>query len=263
MWICSSDKRAHDAESRRQRIEKAPAALEALDTDLGSVRCRLTSQPAVEAAVTAILKETQAVRWVTVAVLDTISYQHRQESRGRPGANTRYRRIERHRYSLEIRTDAEAVAYDAASDGCFPFITNEKLPASELLRIYKDQPHLERRHATFKGVIEAAPPTLKSDARIDALALCLYVALLVHALLERELRHAMAAKGIAALPRYYEDRRCTSPTAARVFELLDSLSATTVTHDGNLLAVVPPTLDPLQRQILGLVKVPRSAYGLR
>ena len=49
-----------------------------------------------------------------------------------------------------------------ASDGCFPFITNEDITPANLLGIYKAQPHLERRHAKFKGVIEAAPLTLKS-----------------------------------------------------------------------------------------------------
>jgi len=139
-------------------------------------------------------------------------------------------------------------------------ITNERLTPAELLRMYKAQPRLERRHATFKGVIEAAPLTLKSDARIDALGLCLYVALLVHALVERELRRAMADKRIASLPLYYEDRACAAPSAARVFEILEPLCATSVICGGHLLATVPPSLDPLQRQILGLLGVPVAAY---
>lgn len=61
--------------------------------------------------------------------------------------------------------------------------------------MYKNQPHLERRHATYKGVIEAAPVMLKSDTRIDALGFWLYVALLVHALVERELRRAIGREG--------------------------------------------------------------------
>lgn len=126
--------------------------------------------------------------------------------------------------------------------------------------MYKAQPHLERRHATFKGVIEAAPLTLKSDTRIDALALCLYVALLVHALTERQLRAAMAAKRIDSLPLYYEDRACRAPTAARVFELLEPLCTTAVFHAGEPLALSPPTLDPLQHQVLALLGVPASAY---
>jgi hypothetical protein len=85
----------------------------------------------------------------------SVEVEHRQERRGRPGKNTYYRRIEHHRFSLIVTVDAEAVTLDAASDGCFPFITNHDLAPGELLRIYKAQPHLERRHATFKGVAES------------------------------------------------------------------------------------------------------------
>jgi hypothetical protein len=65
----------------------------------------------------------------------------------------------------------------------------------------------------------------------------------------------MAAKGLPALPLYHEDRACATPTAARVFELLDPLCSTAVSHAGQLLTVIPPILDPLQRQLLSLLKV--------
>lgn len=200
VWIRSSDKRVRDALARSERIERARAALGGLAERLESGRSKMKSLAAVEEAAAAALGGAGASRWVHAEVTDTVELEHRQERRGRPGANTPYRRIEHHRYALAASVDAAAVAYDAASDGCFPFVTNEKLSAAELLRMYKTQPHLERRHATFKGVIEAAPLTLKSDARIDALGLCLYVALLVHALVERDLRRAMAAQGIRAFP---------------------------------------------------------------
>jgi transposase len=261
VWIRSSEKRALDAATRADRIESARARLDELAEGLSSPRCRLKTRMALEAAAAAVLAETGAARWVRVEVTDHVDNEHRQVKRGRPGKDTVYRRIEHHRLSLSCSTDAPAVAFDAASDGCFPFITNEAVPPAELLRIYKAQPHLERRHATYKGVIEAAPVLLKSDARIDALGFCLYVALLVHALVERELRRAMAARGIESLPLYYEDRACKTPTAARVFELLHPLATTTVSHAEELITVVAPTLDPLQKQILTLLKVPHSAYN--
>ena len=260
VWIRSSDKRAHDAISRAERIERARASLGALAGRLASPRSKMRSVPAVEQAAAEAIAEAGAARWVHAEVTDTVEAHHRQERRGRPGPGTRYRRIEHHRFSVSSSVDAAAVAYDAASDGCFPFVTNEKVPPAELLRMYKAQPHIERRHATFKGVIEAAPLTLKSDTRIDALALCLYVALLVHALVERDLRQAMAAQRIASLPLYYEDRACATPTAARVFEVLEPLAATAVLHCQTLLTVAAPTFDPLQRQLLGLLKVPTAAY---
>jgi len=262
VWIRSSDKRARDALARSDRIERARVSLAVLADKLASARCKLRSATAVEDAAAGAIAEAGAARWVRAQVTDTVELEHRQERRGRPGKDTRYRRIEHHRFALSVTVDATAVAYDAASDGCFPFVTNEERPAAELLGMYKAQPHLERRHATFKGVIEAAPLTLKSDARIDALGFCLYVALLVHALIERQLRQAMAAQEIPSLPLYYEDRACATPSAARVFELLEPLCATAVSCAGELLALVPPAPDPLQRQILRLLGVPTSAYRL-
>ena len=216
---------------------------------------------AVEDAATTVVTEAGASRFVTFEVTAEVGVTHRQERRGRPGAATRYLRVETNRFSLSWSVDHETVAHDAASDGCFPFVTTEReATPAELLRIYKAQPHLERRHATFKGVIAAAPIMLKSDCRIDAFGFCLYVALLVHALVERELRRAMAARRIKALPLYPEDRDCQAPTAARVFDLLDPLTRTVVRHHDRVLAVADPDLSPLQERLLTLLAVPMTDY---
>ena len=93
---------------------------------------------------------------------------HRQETRGRPGANTRYRRIEtvRHRLRFDVREDV--VATDACSDGCWPLITSErKLTCAQVLIAYKYQPNLERRNHMLKGPQEVAPVFLRDPARID------------------------------------------------------------------------------------------------
>jgi hypothetical protein len=262
VWMRSSTKRAHDAAARADRIERAMAALGELADSVASLRCRLKSRVAVEQAAAAVVDKAGAARWVRFEVGEDIVSDYRQERRGRPGPNTRYRRIDRSRFTLSYSTDAAQVATDAASDGCFPFVTNDTaMTPAELLTAYKAQPHLERRHATFKGVIEAVPVHLKSDYRIDALGFCFYAALLTHALIERELRRAMTTAGITDLPLYYEDRACKSPTAARVLELLDPLARTVVFHHHGVLAVQEPTLDPLQEQILSLLHLPTSPYG--
>jgi len=261
VWMRSSTKRVHDAAARAEQIERAHTALEVLSASLASSRCRLRDRVALENAAKAAIAGVFATRWVRFEVKDEVAYDHRQERRGRPGPNTRYLRIEHHCLSLTWSTDAEAVAYDASSDGCFPMVTcDTAMTEAELLAVYKRQPRLERRHATFKGVIEACPIELKSDYRIDAFGFCLYVALLVHALIERELRRAMADAGIGELPLYYEDRPCKALTAARVLELLDPLARSVVSHRGQVLTAVAPTLSTLQEQILTLLGVSLNAY---
>ncbi|MGH3755896.1 MAG: IS1634 family transposase [Pseudonocardiaceae bacterium] len=261
VWVRSSAKRAHDAAARAARIDAATAALAALQAKLASPRCKLTKLTAVQDAARAALDGAGAGRWAHVDVHDDITPEYRQEGRGRPGRNTRYRRVDRHHFRLSWTIDAGRVAHDAASDGCFPLITNDHdLTPAELLAAYKGQPHLERRHATLKGVLHAAPVELKSDTRIDAFAFCLYTALLVHALIERQLRQAMTAAGIRHLPLYHEDRTCKTPTAARVLEILEPLTRTHVTHESHTLTVIQPAPTPLQHQLLDLLDIPTDAY---
>ncbi|MHB1599692.1 MAG: hypothetical protein ACYCXY_12575, partial [Acidimicrobiales bacterium] len=119
----SSTKRVHDAAARAEQIERAHTALEVLSASLSSSRCRLRDRVALENAAKTAINGAFATRRVRFDVKDELSYDHRQEQRGRPGPNTRYRRIERHCLFLTWSTDAEAVAYDAASDGCLPMVT--------------------------------------------------------------------------------------------------------------------------------------------
>ena len=101
---------------------------------------------------------------------------------------------------------------------------------------------------------------LKSNERIDAFAFLGYVALLLHALIERDLRNAMRKQGIAELALYPEDRACTAPTAARVIEVLEPLCAHRLTAGDEVLKRYDPSLSPLHQQILDLLGVPTTAY---
>jgi hypothetical protein len=125
VWIRSSDKRVHDGIARSGRIERARCKLAALSDKLTSGRSKLSSLAAVEDAVAAVLAETGAAKWVRAEVSEVVEVSHRQERRGRPGRDTRYRRVEHRRYTISVRVDADAVAYDAAADGCFPFIARD------------------------------------------------------------------------------------------------------------------------------------------
>ena len=87
-----------------------------------------------------------------------------------------------------------------------------------MLAAYRYQPNLEKRHHELKSVQDAAPVTLKSPLRIEALFACQFIALLTYCLIERELRNAMTQHQIHELPLYHEQRACTAPTAARIFD---------------------------------------------
>ncbi len=52
-----------------------------------------------------------------------------------------------------MQISAEQVRYDAASDGCFPLLTNDtKLTDTDVLAAYRYQPNLEKRHHELKWV---------------------------------------------------------------------------------------------------------------
>ena len=260
-WVHSSAKQHRDETARAERIDRARRALQELSERLAGPRARVTTRVAAEEAATAMLASTGAERWVTATVTETVEERYRQEKRGRPGKDTRYRKIEKTRFQLEVGVDAEQVRYDAASDGCFPLTTNDpKLTDNDVLAAYRYQPNLEKRHHELKSVQDAAPVTLKSPFRIEALFACQFIALLTNCLIERELRHAMTHDEIHELPLYHEQRSCTAPTAARVFDAFAGVQRHHLTRDGRHIQTFDPELTPLQQQLLKLLGIGASAY---
>ncbi len=142
-----------------------------------------------------------------------------------------------------------------------PMMTNDAaMTPADLLLAMKRQPGVENRHHVLKRVVDFVPVYLKSNERIDAFAFLGYIAVLVHALMERELRTAMRDARIADLPLYPEGRACKGPTAARVIEIFEPLCAYELVENDEVLRRYAPTLSELHRKILALLEVPTTAY---
>ncbi len=117
----------------------------------------------------------------------------------------------------------------------FPLISNDRqLGDAEVLTAYRYQPNLERRHHLLKTTQHADPLLLHNPARIEALFCCHYLALVTGALIEREIRNAMANAGTSHIPLYPELRACTAPSAARILELFSDLTRHRLRHDGQI-----------------------------
>jgi hypothetical protein len=267
VWVHSSAKAQRDETARHQRIQRTLAALTELtelNDRMAGPRSRITTSIAAHDAAREILDHSGTEDYVTFTVTMSTEERFRQDKRGRPGKDTRFRKITTTRFQVTARVDADAVRRDAASDGCFPLISNDhQLTDSEILIAYRYQPNLEKRHHQLKSVQAAAPVTLKSPARIEALFACQFIALLACCLIERELRHAMKREQITDLPLYPEDRSCTAPTATRVFDHLAALQRHHLIGDGHTVQTLQPQLTPLQAQLLDLLGVPTSAYTHR
>jgi transposase len=261
VWIRSSEKEVFDAEARRRAIEHGRVALIELDLKLSGPRCRLKDETSVKVAADGAIERARSSRWVRADVTIKTVVHHKQRRRGRPGPNTAYVRVEQQRYSVAAVIADDVVRDDARFDGCWPLVTNDtQMTEADLLRVYKRQPGVENRHHVLKGVVDLVPVYLKSNERIDAFAFLGYVAVLVHALIERDLRRAMRDAELVELPLYPEDRACKGPTAARVIEIFEPLCAHELVENGQIIKRYNPSLSKLHRQILNLLKVPATAY---
>ncbi len=224
-------------------------------------RCRYKTLVAVEQAAARALSDAEAERWIEVTIAPVTAETFRQENRGRPGPDTRYRKTTTERFALSFKVSNDKVAHDARMDGIFPLITNDKkMEPAEVLAAYKYQPNLERRHGQLKGHQLVAPVLLKDPVRIEGLLCCHFFALLVQALIEREIRAAMVKADAAHIPLYPVLRACAAPSAARVLEIFSGLSRHHLMSRSRLIQTFHPELSPLQLQVLQLLGVPASTY---
>lgn len=261
IWVYSSLKAEQDLATRQGKIEKGILALEMLETRLRGVRSRFQNRAAVAKVIETDLAATGAALWLNVTIEETVEDRFRQEKKGRPGVSTRYRRAQKPRFHLQWEPCSETIDFDAKTDGMFPLITNErKLSAGVLLQKYKYQPRLEKRHEQLKTVYDVMPVLLKSVTRIEGLLTVYFLALLVEALIEREIRRKMQQFNIRSLPLYPEERLCRAPTTDRVMELLSDLRKNVLFDGSRRVQTFPPELSELQQQVLGLLDIPLSAY---
>jgi len=261
VWVHSTAKAARDAAARADRVEKGLAAIDAVATRLASPKSRLKTRAAAEAAATAALADAGAARWVGYEITETIDESYRQERRGRPGADTRYRRTAKTVFGITAAVNTDRVAYDAATDGCFPLVTNaDDLTPAQVLAAYRYQPNLERRHHMLKGPQQVAPLFLEHAHRIEALLLCHFLAMLTVALIEREIRNNIKSAGLTGIPLYPELRNCPSPSAPRILDIFASVQRHQLLSGDNIVQHFPPELSPIQRQVLELLNIPANIY---
>jgi transposase len=185
----------------------------------------------------------------------------RQAARGRPGPNTRYVRKTRKFWQLRFPLDDAAIDYERKSDGMFPLLTNDRsLTDAQVFEAYKRQPSIEKRFAQAKTVFEIAPVLLKNEGRIEALFFVYFLALLVQALIERELRRAMKRDGVETLALYPEERATHRPTAEQVLRLFSLTQRHVLEQQGQHVRSFEPELTDLQQQVLKLLDIPKNAY---
>lgn len=257
-WYRSSQKKKRDEHDRNERIERTRERLETLD--LKRMRGPKT-EAAIRKRVDQILAQHHAEEWIAVEVKWDAVERFKAITRGKPTADTTFRRIIQHVPRLHVSTKAENIAQSAAMDGIFPLTTNTKEKPIDVFKIYKYQPRIEKRHALLKSTLEVAPIWLKKNARIEALMFLEFIAQMVAALIERELRHKMTEKKIDLLCSLPEGRGSKTPTIDQVLRLFENQNKHALYDGDRLIKQFADPLTPVQSQILQLLSIPTTVYG--
>ena len=262
LWYRSTRKAELDQATRARHVQRALGALTELRERLSSPRTRFRDRGEVQQAVDNLLAECEVESLVRVQIEEREDAKYRQARPGRPSKDTKYKKETRPRYHLTWELDPVAFENAEREDGIFPLLTNDRqLTAEEVLRAYKRQPIIEKRFSQLKTDFAVAPVYLKDVGRIQGLLAIYFFVLLVQTLMERELRQAMARKGIDSLPLYPEGRPCSRPTTARVIEVFEPIQRHLLITGDNEPQCLVTELTTLQRQIIKLLALSPTDYG--
>jgi transposase len=261
VWVWSTLLTLRQESRRKRNMAAASEELTSLRERLAGPRTRLRGAADIDFQVKTILEKHHVARYLKVERTVREDHIFKQARRGRPGPATNYRKITKRRFDIEWTIDQEAIAYDHKSDGMYPLIANDRaMSPAQVLEAHKGQPMIEKRFEQIKTVHEIAPVLLKNEGRIEALFTLYFLALLVQAIIERELRLAMKRENIAELPLYPEQRDCTRPTTEQILRLFSLAERHQLMQDGKTLQTFDVQLTELQRQVLALLGVSEGAF---
>ena len=261
VWVWSTQLTLHQEARRRRNIAGAIEELEHLRQRLAGAKTRLRGAADIDLQVKTIVEKYHVNRYLQVSRVVRQEHLYKQTRKGRPGPNTAYHKLTRRRFDIEWTTDEEAIAYDHNSDGMYPLITNDRgLSPAQVLEAHKRQPMIEKRFEQIKTVHEIAPVFLKSEARIEAFFTLYFLALLVQALIERELRLAMKREKIPQLPLYPEQRQCAHPTTEQILRLFSLAARNKLIKGKKAMQMFDVEFTDLQHQVLTLLEVPETAF---
>ncbi len=276
LWFHSRRKAQLDQTARGERCQRAIQELQDLQARLTSPRTRFRTRAAVEQGVADILASRDAASLLSVEIVHRPREQFHKEGPGRPSRDSHYRRSIIDRFEITWRIDHEQWERAQADDGVFPLLTNDRrLTPRELLEAYKRQPTIEKRFSQLKSDFDLAPVFLKSPRRVVGLFTVYFLALLVQALIERDLRRALAraASQASASKRrwegtaevYPEGRRTRRPTARHILDLLEHLRRTDLLPasptDDDEPVMFYDDLSPAQQRLLTLLGIDPGTYG--
>lgn len=229
-----------------------------METEPGKGR---KTEKSLRRAAEEILDKHKASEWIEIEVRTREEHRYKKTSSGKPGPDATYRRKTYKIPYLVITKNQDGVTRSEAMDGIFPLTTNAKLDAKEALAAYKYQPFIEKRFSGMKSDFQVAPVFLKKTTRIEALMFVYYMADMVAAIVQRQLRQAMTARGIKELPMLPEERPTKTPTWEQVQRLFANHCKYEICTDGRTVRTYWDELTEIQRTVIELLDLPMAAFS--
>jgi transposase len=231
VFVWSESKARQEASTRERHTAKVVAEFEAVQRNLGRYSLKTTE---------AIVRRLEAAKgkYAEGALLD---YRLVQE----PGGG----------FTLTWQVDAQALERWQHLEGVYVLKTNlpeRTHPLAEVLRTYPGQSQLERRFQHRKGPLAVAPMFLKNPERIAGLLCVLVWALMVLALMERQVRRELKGEPLYGL--YPEGRPSPAPTGPSLIQALSGLSIVIVRQGGTVARRLAQP-DSVQRRVIQLLGI--------
>jgi hypothetical protein len=223
-YIHSSEEATQVAQARERALLKAEDALERLRNGLGGRYYKTREQ--VQRRIGQILGS-------NITGLINVTVTTRED-----------------KLTLTCQRNQPAIDTAAGFDGIYALATNlpGRVTAGQILRLYKDQQIVERRHRDMKQTLKVRPIFLHNDDRVHALLSIVGISLLIFGLIEAQTRAALGET--QQLPGLLPEGRAARPTGRNILAAFQGLGLT-YTHTGI-------QLDPLtdtQQHILDLLQI--------
>jgi len=258
IWVRSSQKATLDHESRLDRVRKAELALKAIGARIGKPSLRTRSE--IKARTAKILAKYHVTAFLETSITTFNEVEYRYLRPGRPKPGDPMRKIQRRKLQLVITKNSAALRAEARVDGVFPLITNlNDRSKREILEIYKYQPYIEKRFALTKSEYGVAPVFLKKPTRVVGLLHVYFIAIMLSALIERQVRSAMKKRNIKKIAILPEGRLTPTPTTPRILENFADVAWDEYQEDDRVVTF-PVSINKTQALLLQLAEVPVNLY---
>lgn len=201
-------------------------------------------------------------------VTDSITFKKQYEGRGRPTAETHFKKVKIHNLSLEYSRLHEAVEKLEKLAGWRIYVTNTtngQMTLQESIDYYRDEWIVERGMHRFKrGCLPVLPLFIRIPKRIKGLMRLLTIALQAITLIEFVIRRELAQQEekIEGLVPGNPKMATATPTTERILAKFSEVNCFIEEKRGKVCGYVVEKLSLLQQQILRWLKIPIEIYEI-